>query len=137
MKCVSLKEQGLRMLIENRLWTFLLATICYLLTACATTGKYEDSLSSWKGSSDAELIKTWGQPTETFSSNGHTFFVYRFSRTKPLSVIADPAGSHGDHLQALFCTTVFDTSQGRVLDWAIKGNDCQDVSRPSLWKTAF
>jgi hypothetical protein len=25
----------------------------------------------------------------------------------------------------LFCTTVFDLSDGRVLSWAIKGNDCR------------
>jgi hypothetical protein len=126
-----------RMLDRNRIFILLLPTICLGLTACATTGAYEDSLNSWKGSSDATLIKTWGPPTETFNSNGHTFLVYQFSRTKPLSVMGDPTGGHGDYMKSLFCTTIFDVSQGQVQDWAIKGNDCKDVTRPLLWKTAF
>lgn len=127
----------LRMLVTNRILKLLLPTICFGLAACATTGAYEDSLNSWKGSSDANLIKTWGPPTETFDSNGHTFLVYQFSRTKPLSVMGDPTGGHGDYMKSLFCTTIFDVSQGQVQDWAIKGNDCKDVNRPLLWKTAF
>lgn len=115
----------------------LLPTICFALTACATTGAYEDSLNSWKGSPDANLIKAWGPPTETFDSNGHTFLVYQFSRTKPLSVMGNRTGGQGDYMKSLFCTTIFDIAQGQVHDWAIKGNDCKDVSRPLLWKAAF
>lgn len=122
---------------RHLIFNVLMPTIFFGLTACATTGAYEDSLNSWKGSSDASLIKTWGPPTETFNSDGHTFLVYQFSRTKPLSMMGDPTGGHGDYMKSLFCTTIFDISQGQVQDWAIKGNDCKDVSRPLLWKAAF
>ena len=121
----------------NRILKLLLPTVCCALSACATTGAYEESLNSWKGSSDASLIKTWGPPAETFNSSGHTFLVYQFARTKPLSVMGDPTGGHGGYMKSFFCTTVFDISQERVVDWAIKGNDCRDANRPILWKTAF
>jgi hypothetical protein len=71
------------------------------------------------------------------NSDGRTFLVYQFSRTKPLAVMGDPTGSHASYMKALFCTTVFDVAEGRVVDWALKGNDCRDANNAALWKTAF
>jgi hypothetical protein len=111
--------------------------ICLFLAACATTAKYEESLDSWKGSSDIDLIRSWGEPAETFNSHEHTFLVYQFSRTKPLPSAGDQHGSPANYMAALFCTTVFEVSAGRVIDWAIKGNDCRDVNQKHLWNEAF
>jgi hypothetical protein len=123
--------------VQKHARNLLLATICCALVGCATTAKYEDSLDLWKGRSDSDLIKSWGKPSETFNSNGHTFLVYQFSRTQPFLHGGDPTGSPATYMSSFFCTTIFDVSSGQVIDWAIKGNDCKDVNQPILWKTAF
>jgi hypothetical protein len=115
----------------------LLMVACCTLAGCATTGKFEEAVSAWKGRSDTDLVKYWGQPTETFNSGGHKFLVYQYSRTKPLSIMGDPTGSPVSYMKSLYCTAIFDVSDGHVADWATKGNDCKDVLRPDLWKTAF
>jgi hypothetical protein len=115
---------------------FLAMVFCFV-SACATTGKYEESLNSWKGASDTSLMATWGMPAETFDSKDHRFLVYQFSRTRPLVTMGDRTGSKATYMQALFCTTVFGIVGGHVEDWAIKGNDCKNANRPILWKTEF
>ena len=127
----------LRKPVKSQRLNFLPATLCCLLTACVTTNNYETFLDSWKGRADADLLKAWGAPTDTFNSSDHTFNVYQFSRTKPLGEMRDQTGGHGGHMQSFFCTVVFDVVQKRVLDWAVKGNECRNVNNPILWKTAF
>ncbi|WP_159017425.1 hypothetical protein [Cognatiluteimonas profundi] len=107
----------------------LLAMMCCGMAACATTGKYKDSLDAWKGRSDVDLIKSWGTPAEVFDSNGHRFLVYTSSRVEQFAPLPNKTGSHADYSKAWFCTTVFDTSGAHVVSWAIKGNDCTSASR--------
>jgi hypothetical protein len=121
-------------MLHSHTRSLLLAVTCWALWGCATGAKYTDALNSWKGHSDADLINSWGKPADTFNSNGHAFMVYRFSRTKPLSPMVDRTGSPANYVSELFCTTIFDVSSGRIIDWAIKGNDCRDIVRPNVWK---
>ncbi len=104
--------------------TLLLAAIGCSVAACATTGAYERSLDAWKGRSNTDLVQARGAPAETFDSNGHTFLVYLSSTIVPFSFMPNTIGAHADHTKSKFCTTVFDTAGGVVVDWAIKGNDC-------------
>ena len=110
--------------LERHACALLLATIGCSVAGCATTSAYERSLDGWKGRSDVELIKARGAPAETFDSNGHKFLVYLSSTIAPFSLMPNTLGAHADHTKSKFCTTVFDTAGGVVVDWAIKGNDC-------------
>jgi|SoimicMinimDraft_10_1059738.scaffolds.fasta_scaffold01602_1 hypothetical protein len=115
----------LRIFVKGPVRRLLLAALCYGMTACVTTGKYENILNSWKGSSESSLIESWGPPTEIFNSNTHKFLVYQVSQTKAFEPTRYRTSGSRDYSTELFCTTVFDLSDGRVLSWAIKGNDCR------------
>lgn len=110
--------------VRGHACALLLATIGCSVAGCATTGAYEQSLDAWKGRSNADLIEARGTPAETFDSNGHRFLVYLSSTIVPFSSMPNTLGAHADHTKSKFCTTVFDTSQGVVVGWAIKGDDC-------------
>jgi hypothetical protein len=105
--------------------TFLLVTICCGVTACVTTQNYEETLNLLKGSSEVSLIKSWGQPTDTFNSNGHKFLVYQDSKTTAFEPMKNYSSGSHDYLKALSCTTVFELLDGHVVEWAIKGNNCR------------
>lgn len=117
-----------RMQIGTLMRGSLLAMTCWVMAACATTGRYEDSLDAWKGRSDADLIKSWGEPAEVFDSNGHRFLVYLSSRAEQFAPLPGKTGSHADYTKTWSCTTVFDIAAGHVVSWAIKGNDCRSTS---------
>lgn len=56
--------------------------IILLLSGCATTQGYKDSLQTWMGHSDSELMSTWGQPNSNYTlSNEKTVLEYDRSRT--------------------------------------------------------
>ena len=103
----------------------LLVVVCCGAAACATTKQYEESLDSMKGDSEADLVASWGRPIDVFNSNGHKFLVYQILQAATLEPMRTrSSGSYG-YSKDLACTTVFDVVDGRVVDWAIKGNNCR------------
>jgi hypothetical protein len=80
---------------------FLLATLCCGVTACATTRDYEESLNSWKGNSEASLIKSLGPPADIFNSNGHRFLVYQDSQSTALEPMRNHSSGSHDYSKTL------------------------------------
>ena len=115
----------LERLVKSPMRKFLLATICCGMTACVTTSNYQETLNSWKGSSEVSLIKSWGPPTEIFNSNNHKFLVYQVSQTTAFEPMKNYSSGSHDYSKELFCTTVFDLFDGHVVEWATKGNNCR------------
>lgn len=103
----------------------LLVMICCGITACATTKDYKESLDGWKGKSEAELTESWGAPIDVFNSNVHKFLVYQVRQTERLESLGPRSSGSYEYSKELACTTVFDVVDGRVVDWAIKGNNCK------------
>jgi hypothetical protein len=103
----------------------LLAVVCCGMAACATTAKYEQSLDAMKGGSEADLVRSFGPPIEVFNSNGHRFLVYQVVQTATFEPMRTRSSGSYDYSTEQACTTVFDVLDGRVLDWAIKGNNCR------------
>ena len=50
---------------------------------CATVQGYKDSMQTWMGHSDSELIQSWGQPNNSYTSpDGKTILGYHRERTQ-------------------------------------------------------
>lgn len=41
---------------------FVYLSLLFILSACATTAKYEKALNSWMGSDESELVSRFGPP---------------------------------------------------------------------------
>ena len=46
------------------------------LTGCATSANYEKILGTWVGSSEQQLIQSWGPPDNVFESGGQKYLTY-------------------------------------------------------------
>jgi hypothetical protein len=119
--------------------------ICYLLVmsliipSCATTAGYKKVVSSWVGHSEIELIRSWGAPQQAYESGRTKFLVYSSSRnvylpgsapTYTTTVIGNTAytnasGGTPDQNLNFSCQTTFEVSNGEIVSWSFRGNDCK------------
>lgn len=119
--------------------TWILALAALALSACATTSKYEAVLASWVGSTENELVASWGPPAGlyttpdgsrvlTYNSEGNMYLpgtapTYQSTiigntvYTKPVGGVA-PTNIH------LSCKTNFTVVNGRITTWRWQGNNC-------------
>ncbi|VVN81608.1 hypothetical protein PS712_01141 [Pseudomonas fluorescens] len=110
-----------------------------MLSACATTAKYEKILDTWVGEDELNLVRKWGPPQQSYETSGHRFLVYSNDRnvfvpgqapTYQTSVIGNTAytnsygGSPAMNVN-LSCTTTFEIADGKITTWSYRGNDCK------------
>ena len=112
----------------------------FLLSGCfATTAKYEAAINSWIGSSEDELVESWGVPNGVYNKNdGGKVLSYVRSgsmhmpgnTTSNTSIDAwgyattTTTTSAGTNI-ALRCKTSFVVSStGRITSWSYEGNNC-------------
>lgn len=115
-----------------------------LLTACTTTGNYQQSAQKWVGASQEELYSNWGMPDSQFNAGPDTVIVTYVQNdngpiggnTEPYAgvevayqAIEDP--EYGDYLSnsprnnpVYFCKTNFTITNGQVVDYSFNGDDC-------------
>jgi hypothetical protein len=75
-----------------------------------TGKKTENNLNSWVGSTEAELIKSWGVPNSSYTlSNGDIVLQYDL-RSSPTS--------------QQYCKINITFSKGIIKDWMWEGNNC-------------
>jgi len=99
----------------------------------ATTQGYEQILQSWVGTSELNLIRTWGAPEKNYITGGHKFLVYENVNAYEVpvfyntTVIGDTAftNSSGGETVQFYCTTTFEVYKNKVLSWQYKGNNCK------------
>ncbi|WP_223433293.1 hypothetical protein [Pseudomonas sp. GL-B-26] len=109
-----------------------------MLSACATTAKYEKILDTWVGEDELNLVRKWGPPQQSYETSGHRFLVYSNVRnvfvpgqapTYQTSVIGNTAytntygGSPAMNVN-LSCTTTFEIADEKITTWSYRGNNC-------------
>jgi hypothetical protein len=85
--------------------------IIVLTAGCATTAKYNETINSWVGSKEIDLIKSWNPPKETYETQGSKFLVYSWSQ-------------YMEGIGTAYCKTVFEVQQGIITSVKATGNDC-------------
>jgi len=117
-------------------WLYLLLLV--LFSGCATSGKYKEKVSSWMGSTEQQLIDSWGPPQSTYTSGSKRYLTYNSSRSVFLpgssptytttvygnTAYTNSTGGYPDQNIRLSCTTTFTSENGRLVSWRFKGNDC-------------
>ncbi|WP_312105541.1 hypothetical protein [Pygmaiobacter massiliensis] len=113
-------------------------SVFILLAGCATSAKYEAVLDSWIGSSELEIVRSWGPPAQAYETGGRKFLVYTSSRnvvlpgtapTYTTNVVGNTAytnsygGTPAQNL-AFSCETTFELSKETIVSWSYRGNDC-------------
>lgn len=88
-----------------------------LLSACASHS-YNNTLSTWVGHSELELIQSWGPPQQSYEVQGHRFLVWGASATSYAAI--------GNTMMPLTktCKTTMEVADGRVVGYSSAGNSC-------------
>jgi hypothetical protein len=109
-----------------------------LISACATTAKYEAILNTWVGHDVNELVNSWGYPQNSFKApNGNTVYVYGSSGSYTMptqtntthNVIGNTVYSNstttGGQTLNFWCRTYFEVDDSnKIVTWRWEGNRC-------------
>jgi hypothetical protein len=109
------------------------------LTACATTENYEKILRSWVGSSEIDLLRSWGPPNSQFYSSGTTFLTYErygnvfipgsdptFRTTRIGNTLyTNTTGGSPSYNIPTSCRTIFEIRNTTIVSWRWEGNACR------------
>ncbi len=124
-------------------------SVALLLTACASTQKYDQMLNGWVGKPESTLLKTWGAPSAR-KINADGSQVITFTQVQTLTVpsefylynpyplegdVSVYAPFDGDYAftpyaqnlgisQEYICQTSFYIQNNVVTGWKWKGNNC-------------
>ena len=109
-----------------------------LLAGCATTENYEKILGTWVGSSERELIQSWGPPSSVYESGGTKYLTYSESAsgyipgtspTYQTQIIGNTAyttssGGSPGFAYNRSCKTTFTLRSDTIVSWRHEGNAC-------------
>jgi hypothetical protein len=107
--------------------TILVGTLL-VLSSCATTAKYEKKLQSWVGSSEEQLIMSWGVPSQTYQMpNGGKALVFGFQgQTTSYATYNQFMNGYQVWSNTPVCvTTFFVDPAGLINNWRWQGNSCR------------
>lgn len=97
-----------------------------LLLGCATTGKYEAKLNSWKGHDISSLMQAWGPPSNQYAlPNGSHMYTWLW--VGGTRVVSAPIGDYRvTTANTAWCkTTMTANGDGIITQWRWEGNDCK------------
>lgn len=108
-----------------------------ILTGCVTKQEHEDTLSSWYGSTEEELVASWGVPTSFYELDGKRSLTYSNSSqamvggTAPITTYdyfgnAYTSGGSPPILVTSNCTITMVVDDGVINEWRYEGNNCYD-----------
>ena len=112
-----------------------------ILTGCVTKQEYEDTLSSWYGSSESDLIASRGIPTSFYELDGKRYLTYSNSSqgmvggTPPTTRITYDVWGNAytttypgtsPILVTSNCTITMVVDNGVINEWRYEGNNCYD-----------
>jgi hypothetical protein len=113
--------------------------LCSLLvvTGCVTKQEHEDALSSWFGSTEEQLVESWGVPTSFYELGGKRYLTYSNSSqamvggTAPITTYdyygnAYTSGGTPPILVTSNCTIIMVVEDGLISEWKYEGNNCYD-----------
>ena len=117
----------------------LLVALC-AITGCATTGGYEQALTSWVGSNINEVInsKHWGYPSSSFTApDGNKVYVFDqgLSMGVPAQTTINTYGATtyatttGGGTATFWCRTYFEVDKNEnIIRGRYEGNNCTGYS---------
>lgn len=125
----------------SRFRTLLIAPVTLLLlvilSGCTTKQEHEDMLSSWYGSSESDLIASWGVPTSFYELDGKRYLTY--SSSSQAVVGGTPARTTYDYYGNAYtsggtpailvtsnCTIIMVIENGVINEWRYESNNCYD-----------
>ena len=100
-------------------WISMLFACCTLaFTSCAERTPFQELMGSWVGSSEALLIRSWGQPAEIISE-GHTrYLVYQHSGPAKMEQHSQQVKAGPD------CTITFESLDEVIVSSKYEGEQC-------------
>ena len=113
-----------------------------LLAGCATSANYTKILNSWVGSTENQLVSSWGPPLGSYvKDDGSKVLTYQQSGSYNLpgttvidSMTGFPTTTSGPTV-ATSCRTRFNiSSSGKITGGSWEGNSCTAVNPDSKFK---
>ena len=109
----------------------ILTLLTIILSSCATQIELENSLESWVGSSELDLIDAWGPPTRHYATDDLKYLTWD-NRTQ--YVIPGGSYDYGNGyvhntpamLENLNCDVTMIIKDKRISSWRYEGNNCYD-----------
>ena len=108
-----------------------------VLTGCVTKQEHENTLSSWYGSTEGELVASWGVPTSFYELDGKRYLTY--SNSSQAMIPGTPSyttydyfgnaytsGGSAPYLVTSNCTITMVVEDGVINEWRYEGNSCYD-----------
>lgn len=116
----------------------MLILLCTLiLSACSTTGTYDEQLQNWMGVSEEHLIDNWGMPDSSFMVDANTKVITyveysqegdadAYSDEVYYSAISGPnfAGPNPDEDGVEYCKISFVITNNEVTNYNYNGDYC-------------
>ena len=78
---------------------------------------YTQAMESWENATEAQLIKQWGIPTQTYEVDGQKYLLYKRENNFT-------SGGNSYHF---YCDTTFTIEKGIIVYWKYNGNNCKRV----------
>ncbi len=95
-------------------WT--VVAVALLMAGCASPERYRDSLQTWVGTSEADLVTEWGAPDAAYRTEDGTRLL-TYSKVRKYD-------AEGVTLTGR-CKTTFKVEQGTVTGFSFQGNQCR------------
>ena len=108
-----------------------------LLTGCVTKQEHENTLSSWYGSTEEELVASCGVPTSFYELDGKRYLTY--SNSSQAMIPGTPSyttydyfgnaytsGGSAPYLVTSNCTITMVVEEGVINEWRYEGDSCYD-----------
>lgn len=105
------------------------------VTACTS---YQETLDSWVGATEKELIRGFGAPKNVYEIDGSRFL--QFDRSGQHVVLPTPVsyetvivkdraytrsyGGSPGYVRDLYCSTTFEIIDHKVVSWSYRGTGC-------------
>lgn len=110
-----------------RLW---LVAAAFSLAGCASGPTYQDTMESYIGASQDQVIGQWGYPDRRETLPGGEAFIYLRGSTVQMPMMVNHVGNQsygaGGGTLSRYCRTVFEmNSYGRVSRVSWNGNNCK------------
>ena len=129
--------------MKKYLWIVVLGLF---LSGCATQANYVKILDSWVGSTESQLVSSWGPPLGSYTEENGTNILtspqlgsYNSPGTPLIdSMTGMPTRTAGPTV-VTNCTTRFYTSalSGEIINWDYQGNNCIAKDPKSKFKLPF